>query len=355
MILYKIILFPLSLLYAGIMWIRNLLYRLQILPEQPFDFPLINVGNLSTGGTGKTPHVEYLVRLLSPHFHTATLSRGYGRKSLGYLLADENSTAETIGDEPLQFHKKFKDLVVCVCEKRLLAIPLILFDRPFVQVLVMDDAFQHRSVKPGLNILLTTCDAPFYSDLILPSGNLREWPSAYHRAHVIFVTKCPPNLDKAGRDAIIQRIRPLPEQQVYFTSITYGTPINAFTGEPLTDTKSRNALVFSGIANPHPFEEHCDGIFKTTAHKSFGDHHRFDDSDIDDLIHRIKQNSEGSLLVCTEKDRMRLMHTAQEEKLKEVPLYYIPIEIAFLCDEEKFRTRVMDFVHSYDEPDSGAE
>lgn len=355
MILYKIILFPLSLLYAGIMWIRNMLYRLQILPEQPFDFPVINVGNLSTGGTGKTPHVEYLIRLLTPHFQAATLSRGYGRKSLGYLLADENSTAETIGDEPLQFYKKFHDLVVCVCEKRLLAIPLILYDRPYVQVLIMDDAFQHRSVKPGLNILLTTYEAPFYTDLILPSGNLREWPSAYHRAHVIIVTKCPPGLDKAGRDAIVQRIHPLPHQQVYFTTIQYGVPVHAFTGETLTETNAKKALVFSGIANAHPFEAHCDAIFKTCIHKTFGDHHRFDDTDMDDLIHRFQQIPENGIMVCTEKDRMRLMHTSQEDKIRSIPLYYIPIEVKFLGDEDAFRSTIMHFVHSYDEPESRGE
>jgi tetraacyldisaccharide 4'-kinase len=348
--LYRILVAPVSLLYALMMWIRNKLYDWGILPEQPFDFPLINVGNLSTGGTGKTPHVEYILRLLEGHYKTATLSRGYGRKSMGLIMAQEGITAENLGDEPMQYFMKFKNTVVAVCEKRLYAIPMILGTHQDVEVMVMDDAFQHRSVKAGLNILVTRYDLPFYKDWVLPSGNLREWRSGYKRADIIIVSKCPASLTAGQEKEIIEQIKPVPGQEVFFSTISYGEPVHAFNGIILNDSRSKPALVFSGIADASAFESHSDSIFKSTVHRAFSDHHDFDETDIDDIIHEFKKLGPDAVLVCTEKDRMRLLDADAENALREIPWYYIPIEIKIINNGENFNARLLDFIRKYEEP-----
>jgi tetraacyldisaccharide 4'-kinase len=222
--------YPLALLYGLAIWLRNKFFEWDILPEQEFDLPVIGVGNLMVGGTGKTPHVEYLLNLLKDDYKTATLSRGYGRKSLGYILADEESIAEEIGDEPMLYATKYKNTLVVVCEKRLYAIPNLIGDHPETDVIIMDDAFQHRSVKAGLNILLTTYEKPFYEDFLLPSGRLREWPSGYKRANIIIVTKCPDSITEQKEREIIQKINPLPGQKIFFSKMVYTKPVNVFSG-----------------------------------------------------------------------------------------------------------------------------
>ena len=206
----KILLYPFSLLYGLVMWTRNRLYDNKVLNAVEFDLPVIAVGNLSVGGTGKTPHVEYLIRLLKDRFHIATLSRGYNRRTKGYLLADENSTASQLGDEPMQFHQKYPDISVCVGEERMLAIPQLLMERPDTQTILLDDAFQHRSVKPGMNIMITDYSRRFTKDHVVPFGRLREGRKGYERANCIIVSKCPPHLSETEKNAIRQEINPLP-------------------------------------------------------------------------------------------------------------------------------------------------
>lgn len=339
--------YPLALLYGLAIWIRNKLFEWDVLPEQEFDIPVINVGNLMVGGTGKTPHVEYLLRLLQPHYKTATLSRGYGRKSLGYILADEKSIAEEIGDEPMLYATKFKDTLVVVCEKRIYAIPNLIGDHPETDVIIMDDGFQHRSVKAGMNILLTMHDKPFYDDLLLPAGTLREWPSGYKRAHIIIVTKCPSDLTENKKRELIDKINPLPHQKIYFTKMVYLPPVNAFTGEPLKEIKNLNALVFSGIANALPFENYCESIFKSITPLEYKDHHNFDSVDIDDILLRYSKIDGEKIILCTEKDWMRIRGTDLEQQLKDAPLYYLPIEVRMMGHEDEFKVLLDKFMNSY--------
>ncbi len=207
---FRFILFPLSILYGVIIWIRNKLFDKNFLQSASFNFPIICVGNLSVGGTGKTPMAEYLVRLLKEEYKVATMSRGYKRKTKGFAIANENTTALDIGDEPMQLYKKFPDIVVSVAEERLVSIPQLLHDKPDTRIIILDDAFQHRQVKAGLNILLTEYRDMFTRDFILPAGNLRDVKSSYKRADIIIVTKCKSHLTEEEKNEIISEIKPLP-------------------------------------------------------------------------------------------------------------------------------------------------
>ena len=214
---FRIFLFPFSLIYGFIIVVRNFLFDKDIIKSVSFNFPIIAVGNLSVGGTGKSPMVEYLITLLKDKYKVATLSRGYKRKLKGYVLAQAHTTAIEIGDEPMQFHSKFPDVAVAVGEERIVAIPQLLQDCPETNVIILDDAFQHRVIKPGFNILLTEYDNLFTKDFFLPAGNLRDQKSSYKKADVIVVTKCPFNLSKEEKDTIKKEIDPLPHQKVFAT------------------------------------------------------------------------------------------------------------------------------------------
>jgi len=227
----RILLFPLSLLYALVVILRNWCYDKKILASAQFNLPIICVGNLAVGGTGKSPMVELLIRMLKDRFEIAVLSRGYKRKTKGYALAGAHTTALDIGDEPMQFHSKFPDVAVAVGEERIVAIPQLLHDRPHTRAVILDDAFQHRAVRPGLNILLTDYSNLFTRDWWLPSGDLRDAPGGYRRADAIVVTKCPETLTEEERRAIMIEINPLKHQQVFFSSIRYGQPYH-ITKEP---------------------------------------------------------------------------------------------------------------------------
>src|SRR5882724_6664674 len=220
----RILLFPLSLIYALIIRLRNWCYDKKILASTSFNLPIICIGNVAVGGTGKSPMVEFLVRSLKDRFEIAVLSRGYKRKTRGYALADGSATALDIGDEPMQFHSKFPDVAIAVGEERIVAIPQLLHDRPETQAIILDDAFQHRAVKAGLNVLLTDCSNLFTRDWWLPSGDLRDAPSSYRRADIIVVTKCPEDLTDDQRRAIAIEIDPKPHQRMFFSSIRYGLP-----------------------------------------------------------------------------------------------------------------------------------
>ncbi|MFY8021281.1 MAG: tetraacyldisaccharide 4'-kinase, partial [Bacteroidia bacterium] len=218
----RFILFPLSILFYGIIKCRNFLYDSKIFGEHSFDIPTLSVGNLSFGGTGKTPHIEYLIRLLSPVAKPAVLSRGYRRKSTGYVFAQADTEAYLIGDEPKQIKSKFPLTPVAVSENRVLGIPNLLYDAPETNVVLLDDCFQHRAVKPGLNILLTEYRKPFYEDYLAPGGTLREYRSAYKRADLIVVSKSPENLKPNMKQEMIQKINPFPHQRVFFSYLQYG-------------------------------------------------------------------------------------------------------------------------------------
>src|SRR5215213_2694524 len=220
---FRVLLLPFAILFWLVVLVRNWMYKKNILRSTSFGLPLICVGNLSVGGTGKSPMVEYLVFHLKNRFRVATLSRGYKRKTRGYALASDDTTAIDIGDEPMQFHRKFPGVPVAVGEERVLAIPQLLHDRPETEVIILDDAFQHRAIKAGFNILLTECGNLFTRDFFLPTGDLRDSRSSYKKADVIVVTKCPVDLSEEDKIEIIKEIEPLSHQQVFFTVISYGT------------------------------------------------------------------------------------------------------------------------------------
>lgn len=276
----KIPLYPLSLLYGLVMWIRNRFYDKGLLTAVEFDIPVIAAGNLSVGGTGKTPHVEYMIRLLKDQFKTATLSRGYNRRSSGYLLADEHSTAADIGDEPMQFHAKYPDIKVCVGEERMLAIPQLLGDEPEMEVILLDDAFQHRSVKPGMNIMITEYNRLFTRDHVVPFGRLREGRSGYKRANCIIVSKCPPDMSLAEKAALEKEINPLPYQRLFFTTLQYGTLFDMTTGQPVNVSPSATVLLACGIARPEPLLEKLQQQFSKVYLLAFPDHYYYSEKDL---------------------------------------------------------------------------
>lgn len=326
----QLALYPFTLIYGALVWLRNRLYDIKFFNSISFSVPVITVGNLSTGGTGKTPHVEYLLDLLQYQYTVATMSRGYKRYTKGFIIADEKANALRIGDEPMQYFMKYPDAVVCVAEERLTGIPALLQRRPGIDVILLDDAYQHRSVKAGLNILITDYSRPFYKDHILPFGNLRESRGAYKRAEVIVVSKSPLNITTAQANEITKHINPLPHQSVFFTGIQYGTPFNFFTREPENLANTHTILV-CGIARPEPLISYLKQGVTDLHLLSYPDHHYFVTTDIEEIMAAYKNwNVENKVIVTTEKDATRLhLHY---EKLVElgVKIVVVPIKVVVL-------------------------
>ena len=344
---FRYLLFPFSLIYGAAVWLRNKLFDYNILKSSSFNFPLICVGNLAAGGTGKTPMVEYLVKFLKKDHRTATLSRGYKRKTTGFAIADENTTALEIGDEPMQFHQKFPDAVVAVGEERLVAIPQLLHERPGTQVIILDDAFQHRQVRAGLNIILTDYSDLYTRDLMLPAGNLRDVRSSNRRADIIIVTKCPADLSETEKSAIVSEIDPAANQTVYFTTIVYDNPYQLFSKEELNITHDYSVLLVCGIANPTPLKKQLTDSVHTYDMLRYTDHHIFHSNDLRDIKQQFeKMKGEKKIVLTTEKDAVRLEKFVNE--LRDFPIYVIPIKHAFLfAEENKFRSAITAFIKSF--------
>jgi tetraacyldisaccharide 4'-kinase len=343
--LLRIIAFPFSILYGSLLLLRNKLYDWGIFKSTSFSIPVISVGNLSLGGTGKTPHIEYLIRLLGVDYHVATLSRGYGRKTRGFLLSNANSTASDIGDEPLQFANKYPNTTVAVDEKRVRGIQKLLELFPKTQVILLDDAFQHRAVKPGFSIVLTDFSKPYFDDYVLPSGTLREFRSGIKRADAIVVTKCPEVLLPIERTRLEKAIQPKPHQSLYFSYITYGEfmPFHKETINPFTKAyyfeRHYSIVLFTGIANTEPLEYYLKDKAKTVVPVHFPDHHSFTVNDIQN-VRKIFDNiaPANKILLTTEKDAMRLKTPELSALLEHLPLFYIPIEIEFHQNDKNART-----------------
>ncbi len=343
----QVILFPLSLCYGMIMQVRNLLFDLHVLSSRRFDTPVISVGNLSYGGTGKTPHIEYLIRLLAPKQFIATLSRGYGRDSNGFILASKRSNVKYIGDEPLQFLKKFDGVKVAVDEKRSRGIRILLDKYPDLNVVLLDDAFQHRYVKPGLSILLTDYHHPYSEDMILPSGSLREFRAGARRADIIVVTKTPKIFSPITRRRIIEELKPDARQRVYFSYIKYVDAVPVFDVLNLTfPARVTNILLFTGIANDYPLREHLERMCSELAVMKFADHHQYTVKDIEAIIRKFNDlPTQKKLMVTTEKDVMRLKTPELSAYLKNLPLFCVPMEIDFHgTDKENFDKEVIRYV-----------
>ena len=339
---------PFSFLYWLVLSIRNFLFDKNYLDSASFNFPIICIGNLAVGGTGKTPMVEYLLRILKDDFAIATLSRGYKRKTVGFGIAGDTTTALDIGDEPMQFHLKFPDVTVAVGEERLVAIPQLLHDKPQTEVIILDDAFQHRQVRAGLNILLTECTNLYTRDFLLPGGDLRDFKQSARRAHIIIITKCKPSLSKQERASIIKEIRPLAKQQVFFTEIIYGRPYHLFTKEKTTIFNGLDVLLICGIANPRPLKDFLTARVRTYDMLRYPDHHIFDSDDLAEIKAQFyKITSADKIILTTEKDGVRLQKF--EKEFTGVPIYVLPIQHSFLFDEaDKFKEMVKVFITSFD-------
>jgi tetraacyldisaccharide 4'-kinase len=344
---FRYLLLPISWIYGFIIWLRNKLFDKNILKSSVFNFPVICVGNLATGGTGKTPMTEYLIRLLKNDFKTATLSRGYKRKTVGFAIADERTTALEIGDEPMQFHQKFPDVTVAVGEERVVAIPQLLHQKPATEVIILDDAFQHRQVKAGLNIILTDFSNLYTRDFILPAGDLRDVGSSSKRADIIIVTKCTADLSETEKKNIIAEIDPAVNQTVYFTTIVYGSAYHLFTKEIIDIEHDYGILLVCGIANPKPLKEHLAKHADSYDMLRYADHHIFHSNDLQDIRQHFKKiNSDNKIVLTTEKDAVRLEKFEQE--LKNFPIYVVPIEHQFLFDEAvKFNAEVTGFIKTF--------
>ncbi|MEP6746232.1 MAG: tetraacyldisaccharide 4'-kinase [Bacteroidota bacterium] len=343
----RILLFPLSLIYFAIIFLRNRMFDRGIFKSASFNLPLICVGNIAAGGTGKSPMTEYLVKELKSHFKIATLSRGYKRKTSGYALANENSNALEIGDEPMQFHLKFPDVPIAVGEARIEAIPQLLHDRPDTQAIILDDAFQHRSVKAGLNIVLTDCNNLYTRDWYLPTGDLRDEKASIKRAQIIIVTKCKPGLSPEEKEAVAEELEPEKNQAVFFTSIRYGQPYHIISKKPAHVSASVEVLLVTGIANPAPLKHLLQEKSKTYYEMAYNDHHIFSIDDLKDIQKRFGAiNAPYKIILTTEKDAVRLVKFEQE--LADMPLYVVPIELEFLFnDAHRFNGLIGTFIKDF--------
>jgi tetraacyldisaccharide 4'-kinase len=315
------------------MWLRNGLYDANIFKSKSYDLPIINVGNLSFGGTGKTPMIEYLIRLFQDDYQLATLSRGYKRKTTGYLLANEQSRADDIGDEPAQFYRKFKNILVAVAEKRTIGIENLLALPNKPNIILLDDAFQHRQVAAGLNILLTTFEKPFFNDYVLPMGRLREFRRGYQRADLIIVTKCPPTISENERTDIINKINPTQKQAVYFSTISYDQAIYNDSEKIELSTLNKPKVIIAGIANPKLFI--AEVYHDQDEVLIYPDHHHFSSED----LKKIGILAEHKLILTTEKDYMRLKNHIDNSKL-----FYLPITTKIISNEEQFKQQLKQYV-----------
>ena len=328
----RYLLFPFAILYGIITFIRNFLYDKGLLKSYSFAIPIIAVGNLNVGGTGKTPQIEYLIRLLSPNYKVATLSRGYKRKSKGFVLADSNSNAEILGDEPFQFYEKFPQIQVAVDADRKNGIEQLLNQKDKPDIILLDDAFQHRKVKAGFYMLLTAYDNLYCDDWMLPTGNLRESKRGAKRADLIIITKCPTTLSEITQKEIKAKIGA--DQPVFFSKIAYDNTV--FSEDKSIDVDALmdvDKLLLAGIAKPKPFfaylQRENDVILK------YPDHHHFNENE----ILEIKNISNNKPIITTEKDFVRLKDSILKEQL-----FYLPIKSSFVSGGDDFDKTILDYV-----------
>jgi len=330
--------FPISIVYWVVTSIRNRLFDNGLLKSTQFDIPVIAVGNLSVGGTGKTPQIEYLIRLLKNSKKIAVLSRGYKRKTSGFVLADTSSSANQIGDEPFQYYQKFKDIKVAVDEQRVHGIEQLLATTNPPEIVLLDDAYQHRKVKAGCYILLTAYDDLYADDYILPTGNLRESKSGADRAQVVIVTKCPENLSENEQQKIHQKLKLNANQELFFTCISYDDVVTDTINElPIEQLKDHGVLLVTGIANPKPLENFLKSKGIYFEHIEFPDHHNFSKTDVDKIKNAFgAMHSEKKLILTTEKDFVRLKDNLQISCLK--------IKTKFINRQNDFDTIIKAYV-----------
>ncbi len=349
----KIFLYPVSLLYGLITGIRNFLYDTGILSSVEFHLPVICVGNITVGGTGKTPHTEYLTGLLREKFRLAILSRGYKRKTRDFRIASSSSEVIDIGDEPLQIFHKFPEVLVTVDRNRVNGVKRIMQEYPETEVIILDDAFQHRRITPGFSILLSDFDRLFVRDHMLPYGNLRENKTNMRRADAILITKSPENISPIQRRLIVKEVDKSPYQNLYFTSFKYDPPVSVFETPDHNSTQSHisesigcGIVLITGIANPKPLKEYLEKSYSEIIHLVFPDHYNFKEKDILSISTAYNQlKAEKKYLFTTEKDAVRLREFTNIAEPIRSALYYIPIGIYFLNDDkEEFDNLIIEYV-----------
>lgn len=339
----RVFAFPFSILYQLVLRGRNFLFTIGVFKETQFDIPTISVGNLAFGGTGKTPHIEMLIRMLQSQYKTAVLSRGYQRKTKGYVFASTQSDATSIGDEPMQLKQKFPENAMAVCEDRVLGLPQLLQDAPETNVVLLDDCFQHRYLKPGLNILLSSYDNLYVLDFLFPMGTLREYAAAAKRADIIIVTKCPSQLSEEAQLQCIQQIKPLPHQSVYFSCIKYAEP---FLFNHQFVERKQKVFFFAGIANIEPAIQHLKSVYKEVQYIHFKDHQAYSP----DILNKIEKqwNELGNewQLLTTEKDFSKLQTPQNQKLLQETELAILPIavEIIGTQNEKQFARHILNYI-----------
>lgn len=333
-------LYPFSLIYHLVTAIRNLFYNLGFFKSTKFKTPIVSVGNLAVGGSGKSPMVMYLADLLSKNYRTGVLSRGYGRITKGYGITNYESNYKTVGDEAMQLFERFKNrFVIGVSEDRVFGARKIIDDMD-LDVLILDDAFQHRAINPGFNILMTDYNDPYFKDFLLPAGNLRESRANKKRAQVIMVSKCPENLTEEKKQYYVSRIRPSQDQKVFFSSITYDE--NLYSKEkslPDNNLAYYDILLITGIANPKPLLQHLSKFSQRVKHLKFKDHHSFTQADVENIIKEYKKLGEYKLILTTEKDYVRLKTF---DYLRDLAFYW-PINVN-IDNKEEFNKLILDYV-----------
>ncbi len=330
---------PFALVYGLVTSIRNKMFDWGILPSKKYDIPIIGIGNLSTGGTGKSPHTIYVVDALKSHFKIAVVSRGYGRKTKGLKVANYQSTYEEIGDEPLQIFERFRNkIVVIVSEIRTKGIDLAIANYQ-CNLAVLDDCFQHRYVNPGLKIVLTAFNKLYSDDYLLPVGNLRESRANAHRANVIIVTKCPKEISQTDKEKIINQLQIQAHQQVFFSSIEYSNTIQNRNSEiHLEELKDTQVLLVTGIANPKPLIAFLEKKVKRLDQMEFKDHHKYSLNEVNTMYEEIQAMTGDKVIITTEKDYMRL----RQYEILEPYLYYLPIE-THVHDAEQFNSLLLEY------------
>jgi tetraacyldisaccharide 4'-kinase len=341
------LLFPVSLVYGLVVTIRNWFYNWGLFKSRGFDLPIISVGNLDVGGAGKTPMTEYLIRLLKPDYQLATLSRGYGRDTRGFYIATTDSPASEVGDEPAQLKHKFPEVNVSVCEDRVAGAEQL---QAANNIIILDDAYQHRAIKPGYSLLLFDYQQLNDVNMLLPAGNRRELFGGRKRADVIIVTKCPINLDSVKQGQTKQRVAPYPHQQVFFTGIAY-QGIKDKNGNDADINLGADTTVFllTGIANSAPMYKHIALSGAKIIHHNYPDHHRFSLKNITKLADDVKACiSNKKIIITTEKDMQRLQEQELLPLTATLPIYTLPIGVEFLSDSgAQFNLLIQNYVRQY--------
>jgi tetraacyldisaccharide 4'-kinase len=348
MVFVKIVLFPVACLYGILVGLRNKLFDWKILPSKSFGLPVISIGNLSAGGTGKTPHTEYLAELLKSHVKVAILSRGYRRQTKGFIMAKPDHTQTDIGDEPLQYLRKFPDLVLAVDEDRKRGITKILAERPETEVILLDDAFQHRYVRPGKSIILTDYHHLYVNDYMLPTGMLRERVKGARRADIIIVTKTPKVLSPITRRNLVKELKPERHQKLFYSYIGYEEPVplKLCANQKPAAAKYNYIVMVAGVANSYPFQEYLKGLCNELIVIDFEDHHQYTTADFEKISREYQSIiSKDKVIFTTEKDATRLDKEEFSTYLDALPVYYVPIRIKFHdCDDIRFDKLILDYV-----------